>query len=260
MRLLSDKRLTDIRDTASLLFVLVFIALGIYGGFDIISGGTTAKKAETKAVSAAVNDSCVIRRVPVDTKKIALTFDDGPHGRYTEEILDVLSEYNIRATFFVVGTNAEMHPELIEKELLAGHEVENHTLSHVYLEKACDEEIKSEMIENQSIIASITDYKTKFLRPPGGLFDDRLLSIARELDYKIVLWSVDTCDWNHPTPENIAANVLEDVRSGDIILMHDYIGGKSPTPMALELMLPKLIENGYEFVTVSELLSLASDQ
>lgn len=246
------KRIT-LTEAAGITFLLVFLSFGVYGVFDLVNT-ISIKPAELTVAAVEDSESCVVRRVPAASGKIALTFDDGPHEHYTEEILDILAKYDIKATFFVIGTNADTYPELIRKELEAGHEVENHTLSHVYLKKATDVEIKEEMIESQSIIASITDYKTKFLRPPGGLYDGRLTSIANELGYKIVLWSLDTCDWAHPTPENIAANVLEDVRGGDIILMHDYIGGNSPTPMALEIMLPKLIERGFEFVTVSELL------
>ncbi len=209
-----------------------------------------------KCSAAKLEEGAVIRKVPNDEMKIALTFDDGPHGKYTEEILDILAEYGVKATFFVVGTNAAVYPSIIERELSEGHEVENHTYNHTYLKKVCDSTIKEEMMENQCVIAGITKYNTKYLRPPGGLFDERLNTIASELGYKIILWSVDTCDWNHPTPENISANVLEDVCAGDIILMHDFIGGSSPTPMALKLMLPKLIERGFTFVTVSQLLEL----
>lgn len=198
--------------------------------------------------------SCVVRRVSDCGKKIALTFDDGPHEKYTEEILEILREFDIKATFFVIGSNAKTYPRLIEKELDEGHEVENHTFNHIYLKCADEEQIKAEVTENEAVISGITACKPKLLRPPGGLYDSRLFEIAKQLDYKIVLWSVDTCDWSHPTPENIAANVLEDVRDGDIILMHDYISGSSPTPMALRLMLPVLLERGFEFVTVSQLL------
>lgn len=240
---------------AIIIFTVVFAVITVINNIKTVN---CSEGLECEAVSAE-DQSTVIRRIPNGEMKIALTFDDGPHGKYTDEILDILGQYGVKATFFVIGTNAALYPSLIERELSEGHEVENHTQNHTYLKKVCDSIIKDEMIENQSIIAGITQYKTKFLRPPGGLFDERLRSIAAELDYKIVLWSIDTCDWNHPTPENIVANVIEDIRPGDIVLMHDYIGGVSPTPMALRLMLPKLIECGYNFVTVSQLLELESN-
>ena len=190
--------------------------------------------------------------------KIALTFDDGPHYKYTAEILDILEEYDVRATFFVIGSNAVKQPSLIERELAEGHEVENHTYGHVYLKKLCDDDIKSQVMDNESTIAGIADYTTRLIRPPGGIYDERLPKIASEMGYKIVLWSVDTCDWEHKPSKRIAENVLDNVKAGDIILMHDFIGRNSPTPEALKIMLPELIERGYKFVTVSELIELGN--
>lgn len=203
--------------------------------------------------SAYENGENVIVSVPNEEMKIALTFDDGPHYKYTAEILDILEEYGVKATFFVIGTNVSDHPELVERELAEGHEVENHTYDHVYLKKISEEEIFSEVSDNESIIAGITDYSTHFVRPPGGLYDDRLMPIVDRLGYKIVLWSVDTCDWKRPPSESIAANVINTVKSGDIILMHDFICGVSPTPDALRIIIPSLLEKGFSFVTVSEL-------
>lgn len=208
--------------------------------------------------SAYENSENVVVKVPNDEMKIALTFDDGPHYKYTSEILDILEEYEIKATFFVVGTNVAARPELVERELCEGHEVENHTYDHVYLKKISEEEIMNEVSGNESTIAGITDYNTRLIRPPGGLYDDRLVPIAKQLGYKIVLWSIDTCDWKRPTSDSIAANVISSVKSGDIILMHDFVCGNSSTPEALRQFLPVLIEKGYKFVTVSELMECES--
>lgn len=198
----------------------------------------------------------IVKNVPNGEMKIALTFDDGPHCKYTAEILDILKEYNVKATFFVIGSNASKYPELIERELCEGHEVENHTYSHVYLKKLSDDEIKNQLAESESVVTGIADYTTRLIRPPGGIYDDRLLSIASELGYGIVLWSVDTRDWEHKPPAKIIECVLRDVCPGDIILMHDFIGRNSPTPEALRVIIPRLKEMGYSFVTVSELMEL----
>ena len=208
------------------------------------------------SVTEADAADCVIKRVPNEEMKIALTFDDGPHYKYTAEILDILKAYDVTATFFVIGSNAAKQPSLIERELAEGHEVENHTFDHVYLRKLGEDDIRSQVIDSESIIAGIADYNTSLIRPPGGLYDDRLPDIASEIGYKIVLWSIDTCDWEHRSPQRIADNVLSNVKSGDIILMHDFIGKNSPTPAALEIILPELIKRGYKFVTVSELIEL----
>ena len=129
------KRIT-LSEVIGITFLIIFLSFGVYGVFDLASTVASKPTEPFITVSADGSESCVVRRVPAASGKIALTFDDGPHERYTEEILDILAKYDIKATFFVIGTNADTYPELIRKELSAGHEVENHTLSHVYLKKA----------------------------------------------------------------------------------------------------------------------------
>lgn len=189
-------------------------------------------------------------------KKIALTFDDGPHPRYTPQILEILAQYNIKATFFTVGINAKNYPDTLENVVLAGHEVENHTYTHPHVNKVDFAALKREVENCESEIYEHTDYKTKFFRPPEGMIDDEIITMIKSLDYKIVLWDIDTRDWAHTPPQKIAENVINNIKSGDIILMHDYIGHNSPTPEALKIFLPVLIEQGYNFVTVSELIGL----
>ena len=199
---------------------------------------------------------CVVARVPNAQGKIALTFDDGPHPQYTAQILDILKEFGVKATFFVIGTNAEKLPELVEREMAEGHEVANHTYDHVYLKKVTDKEIQSEVTDSEAIITGIINRGTKLIRPPGGIYDDRLISVARDGGYKIILWSVDTRDWSVPPVQSVIDEVVKRCHSGDIILMHDYICSSkpSPSPEALRTISPQLKEKGFEFVTVSELL------
>lgn len=203
----------------------------------------------------AVDNNGVVRRVASEKKRIALTFDDGPHYKYTEEILNILEEFDVKATFFIIGSNADMHPELIELEIEKGHEVGNHTYDHVYLKGIDSTEIDKQISDAESVIADVCDYTPKLLRPPGGLYDEKLPAEAEQMGYTIILWSIDTRDWSHPAVDAIVSGVVNKVRSGDIILMHDFIGGApSPTPEAVKRIIPKLLDMGYEFVTVSELL------
>lgn len=203
-----------------------------------------------------VEYSNVVRKVSITKKLIALTFDDGPHFKYTEEILEILSQYNIRATFFVVGENAERYPNIVEREIKEGHEVGNHTYKHEYLKGKCADEIEFQISETESVLSGSCDYTPKLLRPPGGLYDGTLSDEALKMGYTVVLWSIDTRDWSHPDVSSIVENIKKETDSGDIILMHDFIGGApSPTPNALRTVLPWLINEGYEFVTVSELIS-----
>jgi len=188
-------------------------------------------------------------------KKIALTFDDGPHPVYTKEILEILDSYGIRATFFVIGVNAAAYPELVQAEMKAGHEIGNHTASHANLQKEPYESVCGEILGMEEALAEWAECRPHLLRPPGGLYCDTVGRAAAELDYTVVLWSVDPRDWAHTSVEDIVENVLSNADSGDIILFHDFVSGESPTPEALRRILPELISRGYEFVTVSELLN-----
>jgi len=190
-----------------------------------------------------------------ETKKIALTFDDGPHPKYTPEILSVLDEYGIKATFFVVGQNVGYYPDLVKAEVDSGHEVGNHTYSHANLRKEQYETVCSEINRTERLIYENTDFRSRLLRPPEGVFSQAVCDAAADCDYTIVLWSIDTRDWAHNPAEAIAEEILSDVRGGDIILFHDFIARDSPTVEALRLIIPELLSRGFKFVTVSELLS-----
>ncbi len=187
-------------------------------------------------------------------KRIALTFDDGPHYKYTAEILDILKEYNIKATFFVVGQLAERYPDIILREISEGHEVASHTWSHAHLTLLSDKSLEDEISATEEFLYELAEYRPTLLRPPEGKYGENLLRVAGKLDYEVILWTVDTRDWAHTPTDKIVETVLNNTESGSIILCHDFIGGESPTPDALRQFIPKLIENGYEFVTVSDLI------
>ena len=186
-------------------------------------------------------------------KHIALTFDDGPHPTRTAAILDLLAEYGVRATFFVIGENAEAHPELVERELAEGHEVANHTMTHAALSRLSYRDAMTEVMDAEHAIFPDGSGRSTLLRPPCGAVGQQTLKAAERLGLSIVLWSVDTRDWEHKSAEAIARTVREGVTGGDIILFHDFVSGESHTLEALETLIPELIGEGYEFVTVSEL-------
>ena len=190
-------------------------------------------------------------------KNIALTFDDGPHPVHTPEILDILAEYGIKATFFVIGENATWYGDLVKTEYESGHEIGNHTYSHhMNLKKLSYDGICAEIENAENVIYENIEYRTKLLRPPGGIYSDTLLRAAADNDYNIICWSVDTRDWAHTPTDEIVKNVLSSVKEGDIILFHDYVSGESPTPAALKQIIPILLDEGYNFVTVSELMTM----
>ena len=179
--------------------------------------------------------------------KIALTFDDGPHPILTPKILDILEKYHIKATFFIVGENVKNYPDVVEQILNRGHEIGNHTYTHDCINR-------KEIEACEKVIYELTDYKTKLFRPPEGAINQTIKYISAGLGYDIILWNIDTRDWDHTLPYDISQNVMKKIAAGSIILMHDYISFNSPTPEALELMIPRLLEMGYQFVVVSELI------
>ena len=189
-----------------------------------------------------------------EEKKIALTFDDGPHPKKTQEIIKVLEKYGVKATFFVVGVNVKNYPRAMQALVDSGYEIGNHTYSHKLLKNADKARIKDEIEKTEIEIIKNGSEKTKLIRPPCGEYNENLIDISLENDYKIVLWNIDTRDWAHTKKNDIAKNVLSKIKGGDIILFHDYISGKNDTVEALELIIPSLLEQGYEFVSVSELL------
>ena len=187
--------------------------------------------------------------------KIALTFDDGPHPRLTPQILDILDEYGIVATFFVVGKNVENYPKAFERLLASGCEIGNHTYSHKNLEKLSEDDILLEITDTERAVLNVSDRRLSLLRPPQGFYGESIAKLCYNRGYNLIMWSVDTRDWAHNSPENILDTVLKELSDGDIILMHDYVAGDSPTCEALRLMIPEILSRGYEFVLVSELIA-----
>ena len=212
----------------------------------------------TPLVSVSASDR-LYRKSGLDKKQIALTFDDGPSRQNTEAILEILDQYNIKATFFVIGQNAKKDPERIKLIYEKGHEIGNHTYTHAYISKISEEALKDEIQKTEEVLTEITGEKPKVFRPPGGFYSDASLNLVEKMGYQVVLWSLDTRDWSMPKSHKIAANVEENAGCGDIILFHDLEDARLPTPEALKLIIPKLIEEGYEFITVSEMIENEAD-
>lgn len=186
-------------------------------------------------------------------KKIAITFDDGPHPTYTPEILDILMDYGIKATFFVVGQNVELHPDIVKRAINEEHEIGNHTFTHCHVYDASFEEVIDEIQSCEDTIYELCEYHVKLFRPPEGVLPEAVRNYAINEDYSVILWSIDTYDWARAPISNIKKNITKNISSGDIILMHDYVPD-SITPQALRIIIPMLLEDGYQFVTVSELI------
>lgn len=190
----------------------------------------------------------VRRDAAEEEKKIALTFDDGPHPYYTEQLLDGLKERGVHVTFFVTGEHAQLHPDIIERMSEEGHLIGNHTYSHIQLTANNREEFKEELVRTSEIITGITGQEVIFVRPPYGCWDKRL---EEELNMFPVLWNVDPLDWSSRNAARITEKIVSAAGENDIILMHDYY--KTSVTAALDAI-DRLTEEGYTFVTVDEIL------
>lgn len=199
----------------------------------------------------------IVWEVPMDEKLIALTFDDGPDEKTTAQILDLLAEYHAKATFFVVGRRAERYPDMVKREASEGHEIANHTYSHMYLRNHVrSTDIVRELDQTDQVLSGLTGQHSLWFRPPGGFYNESVVRIAKEKGYTVVLWSwhQDTRDWISPGVGKIVRKVLTNARNGDIVLLHDHVEGSTQTVRALAQILPELSRRGYRMVTVSELI------
>ena len=196
----------------------------------------------------------VVWRGPGAYKNVCLTFDDGPNPAYTPRILQILKEKKVRATFFLIGQHAQQHPDLVKKIYESGHELGDHTFSHVELPKVPSDKIKQEVESTRSIVESATGAKIFLFRPPWGIFDGRSLAEIAMRKFDAVLWSVDSRDWSRPGIAQIKANVLEKAGNGSIILFHD---DHDQIVQALPDIILNLQQRGYQFITVSEMMALS---
>jgi peptidoglycan-N-acetylglucosamine deacetylase len=183
-------------------------------------------------------------------KTIALTFDDGPHEGYTQQLLAILKRNNVRATFFVIGKQVDKFPDLVQMEVAAGHEIGNHTYDHVDLTQIPPELIGYELDECDSAIRRASGYTSRFFRPPGGNYDLNVIKEATRRSYTTTLWTDDPGDYAKPGAEIVLRRTISGLESGAIVLLHDGI------PETMDI-LPDLIKEarrrGYQFVTISEL-------
>lgn len=202
----------------------------------------------------------IIRRLPEPGNRVAITFDDGPSELYTSEILDVLKEKNAKATFFMVGMQAEKNPDLVKRIVEEGHEVGNHTYGHITVPNSPAPRLAAQIMRTNFAILQHGGVYPQFLRPPRGMYDMRLRRLAGLLGQNLVLWSLSSQDW-HPraTLEGIVRRVVERASAGDIILFHDsgsLLGkdgaNRSHTVEALGPVIDGLRSKGLEITGLEE--------
>ncbi|MFS0646329.1 polysaccharide deacetylase family protein [Siminovitchia sp. 179-K 8D1 HS] len=192
-----------------------------------------------------------------DGKYVALTFDDGPSATVTPRVLKTLKEHNAKATFFMLGNQVDYYPNLARKVAEEGHEIGNHSKSHPDLSKMRPGKMKEEMNYTKEKIKEATGIAVNLIRPPYGAYNDDLKDYAKANGDSIILWSVDSTDWKIRNARSVKKMVQSAVSPGGIVLMHDI---HPSTADALPELLTALENEGYQFVTVSELLGLKQEK
>jgi peptidoglycan/xylan/chitin deacetylase (PgdA/CDA1 family) len=198
-----------------------------------------------------------IRSVETNQKMIAFTFDDGPSPIYTPILLDLLQEFNAKATFFVLGERFEQFPEIVQREVRDGHEIGNHTYHHFDMTQLSPEQQKVELELSHELIIKHTGKPSCLFRPPFGIYDEQLLNITSSMGYEVIMWREenDVKDWMLPGVDLMVSALCEQAGNGEIILLHDAGGeDRHQTLETMRRVLPILKEQGYSFVTVSELI------
>ena len=227
---------------SSLASVLFILSLTIIGGITISHIGITASNAVRKLPIYSVDTS---------EKKIAITFDAAWSAEDTDALIEILKKHNAKATVFAVGDWVEKNPEAVKKFHKSGHEMANHSDTHAAFSKISREEIKKEIIDCNQKVEAITGASPKLVRAPSGDYDNKSIEATESLGMKMIQWDCDSLDWKKLSVEEMYNRVINNVQNGSIILFHN---GVKNTPEALDKILTKLKTDGYEFVTVSELI------
>jgi peptidoglycan/xylan/chitin deacetylase (PgdA/CDA1 family) len=205
-----------------------------------------ADGAESK-VSPAINSW------PTGRKLVALTYDDGPHGRYTPMLMELLEAKKVPATFFLLGESVSANPKIAAQLAAAGFEVANHSYTHKEFTRISEDAVRRELVRTHDLITSVTGAPVRVMRPPYGSHNSRVRAICEDQGYKVIMWDVDTNDWRNRTAAQMVDYVLANTRDGSIILMHDRF---QKSVDATAEVIDGLRAKGFEFASVSQLLSM----
>ncbi len=215
-----------------------------------MAGSNTVPPPATGPLGTKDSYSSIKTNLPL----VALTFDDGPHPENTPRLLDLLKSRNVKATFYVVGTNAQRHPGILRRMVAEGHEIGNHTITHGNLTKMTPDAIRKELKTSHQTILSATGVAPRSMRPPyGAITSDQKAWIKREFGYPSIMWSVDPEDWKRPGPSVVASRLVSGARPGGILLVHDI---HKPTIDAMPSAIDQLLGKGFQFITVSQLVAM----
>ena len=214
-----------------ILIIIAAIVWGLFGGIH--------RRLDRSAIS-----------VQIDWQKpvVALTFDDDPHSEYTPQILDILYEQQVPATFFLVGENLSENKLLVQEIAASGHEIGSHTFSHPDLTTLDSYAIQNEIEQTKEALKKILpEYSMKFVRPPYGRYNAEVENAIQE---PLMLWTIDSGDWENPDADSICKTVVSNIQDGDIIVFHD---DNEQTVEAIEKFILDIKDRGFQFATVSQL-------
>ncbi len=207
------------------------------------------------SAQAATLPAVIVKSVPTTKKVAALTFDDGPTRKWTPEILRILNENHVKATFFAVGTEATRFPQYLQEEIKAGMEIGSHGYRHRTLRGLSETTVEQEVSANASTLEAFGAPAPKLYRLPGGKSDVTALRVLGRLGYTVIGWSVDPRDWRHIySAEHMARLVEQHIQPGGIIIFHDGPNSSQATVDAVASIVPSLKQKGYRLVTVGQLL------
>ena len=205
---------------------------------------------------AIVGASATTRQLPIycvqrDQKMLSISFDAAWGNEDTQELIDILAQYNVKATFFVVGEWVDKYPESVKALHDAGHEVMNHSNDHAHMTQLSKEEIVADVEACNDKIEAVTGVRPTLIRPPYGEYDDNVITAIRSMGMEPIQWDVDSLDWKDLSAEEITKRVVSRVQPGSIVLFHN---AALHTPEALPAILETLLQEGYTFVPISQLL------
>lgn len=205
---------------------------------------------------AVVGAAATTRQLPIycvqkDQKEVAISFDAAWGNEDTQQLIDTLAKYNVKATFFVVGEWVDKYPESVKALSDAGHEVMNHSNDHAHMTKLSQEEIVADVNACNDKIEAVTGVRPTLIRPPYGEYDDNVVTAIRSLGMEPIQWDVDSLDWKDLSAADITQRVTSKVQQGSIVLFHN---AAKHTPEALPAILETLLQDGYTFVPISEII------
>ncbi len=222
-----------------------------------VTYGTISKQVVRGRITLEPVAKLVKREVPAPgAKVVALTFDDGPWPGQTEAVLAILQKYGIKATFFEIGAQARGRPKLTKMLADAGMMLGNHSETHPNLARCTPDRVARELEQAEANIERASGQHPRYFRPPGGNVSPAVWAEVKKMDLRLVQWDIDTADWRKPAPATIVSRVLNGIRPGSVVLMHDGGGDRSNTIKALPAIIEGLKARGYQFVTLDGIANL----